>query len=65
MGVLYRGYTAFGGQTQSLLMHQHQFKPFELYEDNGVDTLVRGLLMQASQKMDRAFTEEVDYFSNY
>lgn len=55
----FRGFTAFGGQTQSLQLHQHQSKPFELYEDNGVDTLVRGLLMQPAQKMDRAFTDEV------
>ena len=54
-----RGFTAFGGQTQSLLLHQHQSKPFELYENNTVDALVRGLLMQPAQKMDRAFTDEV------
>ncbi|KAI9551668.1 hypothetical protein GHT06_022004 [Daphnia sinensis] len=53
------GFTAFGSQTQSLLLHQHQSKPFELYEDTGVDTLVRGLLMQPAQKMDRAFTDEL------
>ena len=54
-----RGFTAFGGQTQSLLLHHHQSKPFELYENNTVDALVRGLLMQPAQKMDRAFTDEV------
>lgn len=58
---LNRGFTAFGSQTQSLLLHQHQSKPFELYEDTGVDTLVRGLLMQPAQKMDRAFTDEVRF----
>lgn len=57
-----RGFTAFGGQTQSLLLHHHQSKPFELYENNTVDALVRGLLMQPAQKMDRAFTDEVEQF---
>ena len=54
-----RGYTAFGGQTHSLQLHQHQFKPFELYESNGIDSLLRGLLMQPAQKIDRAFASEV------
>ena len=55
----FRGFTSFGAQTHSLLLHQHQFKPFELYEPNSVDALIRGLLMQPAQKMDRAFTDEV------
>ena len=57
---IFRGFTSFGAQTHSLLLHQHQFKPFELYETNGVSSLIRGLLMQPAQKMDRAFTDEVN-----
>ena len=41
-------------------LHQHQFKPFELYESNGIDSLLRGLLMQPAQKIDRAFSSEVN-----
>lgn len=48
-----------------MILHQHQSKPFELYESNSVDALMRGLLMQPAQKMDRAFTDEVFFHHSY
>ena len=42
-----------------MILHQHQFKPFELYEENGIDSLLRGLVMQPVQSMDMAFTDEI------
>ena len=55
----HREFSPFGSPTKTLFLHQHQFKPFELYEENGVDSLVRGLIVQPTQNLDVAFADEV------
>jgi len=54
-----RTFSPFGAQVKNLQLHRHQFKPFELYEKDGVETLVRGLVIQPAQGMDMAFADEV------
>lgn len=49
----------FGNVRKSFPLSKHAFKPFMLYEEEGLDDMVRGLTTQSSQKFDRFFTKEV------
>ncbi|XP_037800324.1 chorion peroxidase-like [Penaeus monodon] len=53
------GYSKFGTIDRNLRLSEHQFSPFVLYQRDGVDSLLRGLSIQASQKFDHFFSEEV------
>ena len=57
--LFYRGFNKDNVQSHHLVLHEQHFKPHVLYEDNGVETIVRGLLTQPAEKVDRVFTEEV------
>lgn len=51
----------FGTLKENLVLHEHQFSPFSLYNDGALDNFVRGLSTQPSQSVDRFFTKEVSY----
>ncbi len=51
--------SVFGNRVKSLRLHRHQQEPFELYEEDAVDGLVRGLATQPAQMMDTSFSKEV------
>ncbi|XP_047502342.1 peroxidase-like [Penaeus chinensis] len=53
------GYSKFGTIDRNLRLSEHQFSPFVLYQRDGVDSLLRGLSIQASQKFDHFFSEEL------
>ncbi|XP_068216250.1 peroxidase-like [Palaemon carinicauda] len=53
------GYNKFGMVEQNLRLSENQFSPFFLYRQGGVDALLRGLSIQASEKFDRHFSEEL------
>ncbi|XP_042871401.1 peroxidase-like [Penaeus japonicus] len=53
------GYSKFGTIDRNLTLSKHQFSPFVLYQSDGVDSLLRGLSIQASQKFDHFFSEEL------
>lgn len=52
-------YSRFGVEEDRLRLSKNQFSPFYLYRRDGLDALLRGLSIQASQKFDRFFTEEL------
>lgn len=49
----------FGNVRKNFPLSKSAFKPFMLYEEEGIDDMVRGLTTQSSQKFDRFFTREV------
>ncbi|KAK3866246.1 hypothetical protein Pcinc_028210 [Petrolisthes cinctipes] len=49
----------FGIVNSNLRLSEHQFSPFTLYEKDGIDSLLRGISFQRSQKFDRFFSEEL------
>ena len=49
----------FGAKLRSLKLHQHQFAPFEIYDEDSLDNFIRGLVTQPSQDMDASFSREV------
>jgi len=59
---LFRSFNGFGKSSKSILMHEHQFSPFELYDDQGFDGFLRGLTTQPAQKFDPKFSKEVIKF---
>ena len=52
----------FGDRLKSLRLHVHQSLPFEIYGEESVDGLLRGLATQPVQRMDASFTSEVSKF---
>jgi len=50
--------SVFGSRLKSLRLHRHQLSPYEIYEDNSVDGLTRGLATQPVQDMDASFSRE-------
>lgn len=52
-------YSPFGTVQNNLRLSENHFSPFILYQQGGVDSLLRGLSIQASQKFDNLFTEEL------
>lgn len=54
-----RGVGKFGNVRKNFPLSKSAFKPFMLYEEEGIDDMVRGLTTQSSQKFDRFFTKEV------
>lgn len=48
----------FGNIAKVLQLHEHQQVPFEIYEENSVDRLIRGLTVQPSQQMDSSVSKE-------
>ena len=54
-----RSVSVFGNILKSLRLHRHQLSPFEIYEENSIDGLLRGLTTQPSQKVDVSFSSEV------
>lgn len=55
----FRGLNRFGGVKENLVLHEHHFSPFVLYNNEALDDFVRGLSTQSSQKFDRFFTKEL------
>uniref|UniRef100_A0A0A9Z8J0 Chorion peroxidase n=1 Tax=Lygus hesperus TaxID=30085 RepID=A0A0A9Z8J0_LYGHE len=53
------GYGMFGNLKESLEMSKQHFAPFMLYEDGAVDDMIRGLTAQASQEIDRFFSNQI------
>ncbi|XP_066945856.1 peroxidase-like [Macrobrachium rosenbergii] len=53
------GYGKFGTVEQNLRLSENQFSPFFLYRPGGLDSLLRGLSIQASEKFDHHFTNEL------
>lgn len=49
----------FGSRRKTITMHEHQFAPFELYDDQGIDGFIRGLTTQTVQEFDPKFTKEL------
>lgn len=49
----------FGSVNSNLRLSEHQFSPFTLYKRDGIDSLLRGISFQRSQKFDRFFSNEV------
>ena len=62
--IFYRAYDGTGGRRKSLTLHEHQFAPFELYDDQGVDGFIRGLTTQPAQEFDPKFSKEVSCFKS-
>ncbi|KAK3917344.1 Chorion peroxidase [Frankliniella fusca] len=54
-----QGVGRFGNVRKNFPLSKSAFKPFMLYEEDGIDDMVRGLTTQSSQKFDRFFTKEV------
>uniref|UniRef100_A0A2P2HX17 Peroxidase-like n=1 Tax=Hirondellea gigas TaxID=1518452 RepID=A0A2P2HX17_9CRUS len=54
-----QGFSKFGTLERNLKLSQTQFAPFFLYEKNSLDSLIRGLTIQPSQKFDSKFSDEV------
>lgn len=52
-------YSKFGTVENNLRLSENQFSPFILYRNGGLDSLLRGLSIQASEKFDRHFSEEL------
>jgi len=52
-------YGVFGNLEKSLELHQQQLAPFELYKDNSLDGMVRGLATQPSQNMDTSVSKQL------
>ncbi|XP_069177766.1 salivary peroxidase/catechol oxidase-like isoform X1 [Procambarus clarkii] len=52
-------YNKFGIVEKNLRLSENQFSPFILYQQGGLDSLLRGLTIQASQKFDRFFSKEL------
>ncbi len=50
---------SFGERFKSLRLHRHQLSPFEIYSEDAVDGLLRGLVTQSAQAMDAAFSSEL------
>ena len=59
---LRRSISVFGNQLKSLRLHRHQLLPFEIYEENSIDGLLRGLTTQPAQEVDVSFSTEVRPF---
>lgn len=53
------GYGMFGNLKESLEMSKQHFAPFLLYNEGAVDDMIRGLSAQASQEVDRFFSNQV------
>lgn len=53
------GYGMFGNLKESLEMSKQHFAPFMLYKEGAVDDMVRGLSAQASQEVDRFFSNQI------
>lgn len=49
----------FGIVKSDLRLSEHQFSPFSLYLKDGIDSLLRGISFQPSQKFDRFFSDEL------
>ncbi|KAJ1521037.1 hypothetical protein ONE63_002748 [Megalurothrips usitatus] len=54
-----QGVGRFGNVRKQFALSKSAFKPFMLYEEEGIDDMVRGLTTQSAQKFDRFFTKEV------
>lgn len=54
-----QGYSKFGTVERDLKLSQSQFAPFFLYEKGSLDSMLRGLAIQPSQKFDNKFTDEL------
>ncbi|KAK8745909.1 hypothetical protein OTU49_000091 [Cherax quadricarinatus] len=52
-------YNKFGLVEKNLRLSENQFSPFFLYQPGGLDSLLRGLSIQPSQKFDRFFSQEL------
>ncbi|CAB0019328.1 unnamed protein product [Nesidiocoris tenuis] len=53
------GYGMFGNLKESLEMSKQHFAPFLLYNEGAVDDMIRGLSAQASQEVDRFFSNQI------
>ncbi|KAF2361584.1 hypothetical protein FHG87_007666 [Trinorchestia longiramus] len=53
-----QGYSRFGSVDRDMKLSSSQFAPFFLYDKGNLDSMLRGLTIQASQKFDNVFTEE-------
>ncbi|KAE8751717.1 Chorion peroxidase-like-2 [Frankliniella occidentalis] len=53
------GVGRFGNVRKNFALSKSAFKPFMLYEEEGLDDMLRGLTTQSSQKFDRFFTKEI------
>ncbi|KAG7174813.1 Chorion peroxidase-like 9 [Homarus americanus] len=53
------GYSKFGTIDRKLRLSENQFSPFILYKPGGMDSLLRGLSIQPSQKFDHFFSKEL------
>eukprot|EP00095_Tigriopus_kingsejongensis_P002572 maker-scaffold274_size229011-snap-gene-1.21 protein:Tk02572 transcript:maker-scaffold274_size229011-snap-gene-1.21-mRNA-1 annotation:"chorion peroxidase-like" len=49
----------FGNRLKALQLHRHQLEPFEIYEQNSIDSFLRGLTTQPSQELDGSFSAEL------
>ena len=52
-------YNIFGSRVSSLPLTKSQFAPYDLYDNNTVETFVRGLTTQKSQELDASFSAEL------
>ena len=59
MPSFFRWYGLFGNRLRSLRLHEHQLEPYEIYEQNSIDSFIRGLITQPSQELDSSFSSEV------
>ena len=52
-------YNIFGSRVKSVPLTKSQFAPYDLYDNNTVETFVRGLTTQKSQELDASFSAEL------
>ena len=52
-------YNLFGSKIKSLPLTKSQFAPYDLYDNNTLESFVRGLTTQKAQELDSAFSPEL------
>lgn len=50
---------SFGNRLKSLDLHSQQLEPYELYQQNSIDSFLRGLTTQPAQELDTSFSREL------
>ena len=52
-------YNLFGSKIKSVPLTKSQFAPYDLYDNNTLESFVRGLTTQKTQELDSSFSPEL------